>query len=459
MTHVSSRLVHAMNPLIVKGMISKPADYRADRNFSSSASDVSNRSAQSDDEDLGSDMEIEARISSDYFEECLNEAEFINKHTASGLLYSERIYDSNLKRQYLTTKTLRNAKSHRMLRPEFMKQVLRQGTWAQLEEKLKLTPAAHDRDIFPFGRIEIQDSVEECLKSNDELNSNVGGFRGSVIALMMSIKCYSQVPNGHRLNIHQETNLEYIAWGLLAKKSRQLLHTDCGCIGRCDYVLKGGSDERPFAVFEFKKLSSPDYNTPWYKQAKPWVLQVFNSFVGSDAEIGGALAPDCFFLLWRVETSRTHRRPTTGHETITVEGDLTDSTYDYYALDTTHLQPITDDNIDKLANFFVELARICGSLEKLQKKRSASEISEKQPNSFGLSSTIPKRTPKSEGNSKPPSGGVKRSWITQIGKGEDLPVAAVDPAHFFTEVELESIFEAEDELELKMEELGIRPDY
>jgi hypothetical protein len=467
-THFLSRLVHVMNPLNVKGLISKPADYNDNRSVASSAEE-SDEPAPYGDDDLGDDMEFETRTSADHFEECLKRAGFKKKHVASGLLFAERMHGSKSMKNYLHATTLKDVKPQRSVRPEFMKQVLRQGTWDQLEEKLKLTPAGVDRGIFPFGRIEIQDCVEDCFKSKKELNSDENGFSGSVIALLKSICCFTQVPSGYRLNTHQKTNQEFIAWGLLPKKAPagmptgQLLDTESGCMGRCDYVLKRGLDNKPFAVFEFKKLSSPDYNKLWYRQARPWVLQVFNSFVGSNAEVGGALAPDCFFLLWRVEASRTRRLPTTGTVTMSVEGDLTYSTYDYYALDTTHLQPITDDNVDKLADFFVELARICGSLEKVDRKRSVSEvISETEPSPFVSSTTIveppSKRTPKSEEMSKT-GDGVTRSWITQIGKDEDLPVAAVNPRHFFDEVELKSIFETEDEFEMEMEELGILPDY
>jgi hypothetical protein len=242
---------------------------------------------------------------------------------------------------------------------------------------------------------------------------------------MERISCYTRAPEETELKIDQGSNDSFIAWGLLPKESPPTsditvpLDIQCGCIRRCDYLLRRGSDKTPFAAFQMV-LNDLDFKELWYLQAKPWVLQVFNSFVGSDSDVGGALGPGCFFLIWRVK-ARTHRCPK--NLSIALEGS---QTYDYFALDPTHFQAVTDENAEHLSDLFVELARICSSLKSfsriIKQPSVISQVKAGIPFFPSCDSTEPpaKKAAFQKKARKPASSAIKRYCISQVGKGQDF---------------------------------------
>jgi hypothetical protein len=74
------------------------------------------------------------------------------------------------------------------------------------------------------------------------------------------------------------------------------LDTHSGIRGRCDEVFY--QEQKPFAVLEAKKVLA-DSTLRWHRQGRNLCLQLYNSFIGSEAEVGIALVLGGFHIVWR----------------------------------------------------------------------------------------------------------------------------------------------------------------
>jgi hypothetical protein len=444
-----------MNGLIVRGKLRKPADY--DDNKSDRVSDNSDRHSESSDEDIGSDMEAETLKSADHLDQGLIAGGFTNKHLTSGVLFALR----TLGNRYLYATTIKKGKPYRTIRPNFIKNVLREGTRGSLMQKLRSFPGVLPRKAFPFGSEEIKSLIRDTFTSNIERNNYENGFSSTLSFALMHIARNIRAPDGKPIFLNDAFNKAFIAWGLIPRKapegSEEVLDIKSGCIGRCDYMIRNGSTLKPFAVFELKLLKGgAKFDIPWYMQAKPWVLQTYNSFIGSNAEVGGAFAPDGFQLIWRVP-ART--RLTTGVR-MEVEGSDEIETYNYFSINPRYLEPINEENVSFLADFFVELVRIGCTLEnpELAREASVSQTVE-DTDQENASPQLPPRNvsprrkiPKTHHEENKGTKRVRKVCITQI-KGENLEVFVVKPEEVFTDSEINFMQENEEEFEAEEMEM------
>jgi hypothetical protein len=395
--------------LTLKSSLKQPAGVKVDK-------DRTNTSNATPGEDLTDNMEEETRISAEYLEAYLKAGDFLHIDLNCGLLFS---CDTNASRRYLHITCLRKATPYRIIRPQFCRQVLRPGTFTQLLHKLKCTPDSIPREKFPFGSEEIRYHVKLAFTADSD--GNKSDFINEIVQLMGFIRGKCILSKNEVLCMNRKRELPVIAWGLLPKKSEipGEVNLETGCIGNCDMTLF--SNEKPFAVFEFKNLKhSISYTKSWYTLNNTWVLQLFNSFVGSNAAIAGVLCPEGFFLIWREEIESEKF----------VDGEEGLKTYKYYSLDPFRLIQVTDQNVEQLADFFVELVRICSTIQLFPREKLSARPSQCSPRN---SSEIPLRE------------GVKRSSIMLADGLGVLPVGSLNPSEFFSEEELAKMAEDENQ--------------
>jgi hypothetical protein len=395
----------------------------------SKASNITSR------EDLTASMEEETRISAEYFEAYLATRGLLNIDPNCGVLFAGS--NTNIDRRYLHITALKKATPFRIIRPQFCRQVLRTGTFTQLLHKLKCTPGLITRDRFPFGSEQVRNNVKVAFTA--DRFSNESDFSSSIAELMGLIcgKCISA--KNEVIDINTKRALPFIAWGLIPMKSEipGEINVQTGCLGYSGSTLF--SNGKPFAVFEFKNLNALiSYTKPWYTLDNTWLLQVFNSFVGSDAAIAGALCPGGFFLIWREEIESEEAE----------DGSEGLKTYKYYSLDSFKLIEVTDENAGQLADVFVELVRICSakhvfSPEKISARPSQGVSPRNSASIISPKAKIAKLIREKEG--------MKKSLIMLADGLGVLPVASLNPSEFFSEEELEAM--AEDEKQRKREEL------
>jgi hypothetical protein len=361
-------------------------------------------------DDLGSDLEKEGLKSAEYFESYLTRQRFVTeKDPVTGALIRDvpEKRGKPAKKRFLYIARLKKGNQHRMIRPDFCKNVLRKATIEDLLQKLRNTPGGVDRKFLPFGNKEIQDQVMEIFNPNHHNNHCMTGLR---LEITMLINFH--IPSQDRQFIikpHYGYYHACLALGLIPTKMKESSYFDLesGCIGFTSMHLRRSSDESPFAVFEFNVLKDRFSNDlPWYMQRKPWVLDLFNSFIGSDAEIGGALCPEGIFIMWREEVTEEEGE------------DL--KTYHYYALNPTHLERVTPENVEAVADFFVELVRISGKAREYRKGGALDDESEPKVIIETAKGTAPVLPPSIPGKL------IQKSLITKLNSQEKLLVARVD---------------------------------
>jgi hypothetical protein len=98
------------------------------------------------------------------------------------------------------------------------------------------------------------------------------------------------------------TEKSLLGLGIVARPSERgaehVLDTASGFIGKCDGIYK--HDNNNFAVFEAKFIK-PQHGKPWHVQGKNLALQLYNSFVGGEAQIGFALVQGGIHVMWKEE--------------------------------------------------------------------------------------------------------------------------------------------------------------
>jgi hypothetical protein len=372
-----------------------------------------------DSDDLGSDIEVESLKSAEYFASYLTRKRFFvaEKDPITGALIRKGLEKNGKpsKKRYLYLARLKKGNQHRMIRPEFCKNVLRKATIEDLLHKLRNTPGGFDREKLPFGNREIEFRVKLAFDPDCGNNRNMVGFMSEVVSLLRV-----DIPFHHN-EYRIRPKIKYfdgcLALGLIphltklgSESESGYIDLESGCIGFANTILRSSIEDKPFAVFEFNVFNNRLRNDlPWYIQRKPWVLELFNSFIGSDAEVGGALSPEGIFLMWREEVKEEG------------EGGEVLKTYNYYALNPTHLEPINPGNIEAISDFFVELVRICSKKENHRYRfQKSTEQSESEPE------PVPETTNRTDQPADLPKKVIHRSLITQINSPEKLLVARVD---------------------------------
>jgi hypothetical protein len=167
--------------------------------------------------------------------------------------------------------------------------------------------------------------------------------------------------------LSKDSQIAYLSHGVIARPSSEgpeILDINSGILGRCDRVFKHA--DKPFAALE-AKIVIVDRTLRWHRQGKNLCLQLYNSFIGSEAEVGIALVLGGFHIVWREQTED-------GISMRSKVGEV--KTFNFYRLSMQFSEIRSEYDIVFYTKVFVHLARICCDFKESRKINVGSPVNQ-----------------------------------------------------------------------------------
>jgi hypothetical protein len=264
---------------------------------------------------------------------------------------------------------------------------------------------------------------------------------------------------GGSFSLSLSSEIAFLSLGIVARPSEndpELMDIHSGYLGRCDEVYS--HQNKAFAIVEYKNVLS-DQALPWHRQGTNLCLQLYNSFIGAEAEVGIALVLGGIHVVWR------EKAPNEGK----------DERFIFYRLSRQFSEIRNEEDLIFFTKFFIHLARICSTFEKSAEPVFCSPS--KSIKNLTLPNSGKKPSPKSSDLTRFPSSPQLKSpdhkkrrdnnrdaetqltsefsdseetfdptisWISVANpSGDDIVFGVIKLSECFSEKELEKIFDEE----------------
>jgi hypothetical protein len=259
---------------------------------------------------------------------------------------------------------------------------------------------------------------------------------------------------GGKFHVVYSNKKMLLGLGIVARpsepESQHLLDTASGFLGKCKSIFD--PSDKNFAVFE-AKLIRPESGKLWYTQGGNLALQLYNSFIGGEAQIGFALVLGGIHVIWKKQ-------------------DAGEKVYNFYTLSREFIEVNRKNEWTFFTKVFIHVARICSqfvenqvfleapaspqrttanSLEPDTVERHYQAEQRRRIRDEEFNSPCPKRTRENmdrvlsdSDESIAPTKEPVISWSRVYNpSGEDLVFGAVKLSEFLSEQELEELLDQE----------------